>query len=53
MEFIKHFFNNTIFFKLHPLKQLTSSSFYLSFKIEYERSQMYEHQLINDYNHKL
>jgi hypothetical protein len=29
-----------------------SSSFYLSLKIEYECSQMYE-QLINDYNHKL
>jgi hypothetical protein len=30
-----------------------SLSFYLSFKIEYECSQMYEHQLINDYNYKL
>jgi len=42
-----------IFLKLHPLKQLMSSSFYLSFKIEYECSQMYEHQLINYYIHKL
>jgi len=39
--------------KLHPSKQLTSSSFYFSLKIEYECSQMDEHQLINDYNHKL
>jgi hypothetical protein len=42
-----------IILKLHPSKQLTSSSFYLSFKIEYECSQMYEHQFINDHNHML
>jgi hypothetical protein len=30
-----------------------SSSFDLSLQIEYECSQMYEHQPINDYNHKL
>ncbi len=42
-----------IFKKLHPSKQLMSLSFYLSLKIQYECSQMYEHQLINDYNHKL
>jgi hypothetical protein len=42
-----------IFQKLHASKQLMSSSFYLSLKIEYEFSQMDEHQLINDYNHKL
>jgi hypothetical protein len=39
--------------KLHPSRHLMSSSFYLSFKIKYECSQMYEHQLINYYNHKL
>jgi hypothetical protein len=38
---------------MHPLKQLMSSSFYLSLKFEYECSPMYEYQLINDYNHKL
>ncbi len=32
-----------IFEKLHPLKQLMSSPFYLSLKIENECSQMYEH----------
>jgi hypothetical protein len=42
-----------IFKKLHPLKHLTSSSYYLSLTIEYECSQMYEHQLINYYNHML
>jgi len=39
--------------KLHPSKQLASSSLYLSFKIEYECSQIHEHQFISDYNHKL
>ncbi len=39
-----------IFKKLHPSKQLTSSSFYLSLKIEYECSQMYGHQLIINYD---
>jgi len=53
MDFIKHFFEYYNFKKLHPSKHLTSSSFYLSLKIEYECSQMYEHQLIKDNNHKL
>jgi len=42
-----------IFKNLYLLEKLVSSSFYLSFKMEYECSQMDEHQLINDYNHKL
>ncbi len=53
MDFIKHFSKYYIFKKLHPSKQRMSSSFYLSLKIEYECSQMYEHQLINYYNKKL
>ncbi len=47
MDFIeKQIPSIMIFKKMHP-------SFYLSFKIEFECSQMYEHQLINGYNHKL
>jgi hypothetical protein len=42
-----------IFLEFYPWKQLTSSSIYLSLKIEYECSQMYEHQFIKDYSHKL
>jgi hypothetical protein len=54
MHFTKHFLKTImIFLELYPSKQLTSSSTYLSLKIEYECSQMYEHQFINDYNHKL
>jgi hypothetical protein len=53
MDFIKYFSKYYDLKKLHPSKQLTSSSFYLSLKIKYECSEMYEHQLINDYNHKL
>jgi hypothetical protein len=53
MDFMKHFSEYYSFKKLHPSKHLTSLSFYLSLKIKYECSQMYEHQLINDYNHKL
>ncbi len=53
MDFIKHFFKYYILKKLHPSKQQASSSFYLSLKIEYECSQIYEHQLINYYNKKL
>jgi hypothetical protein len=52
MNFIKHFPSIMIFKKIHPSKQLMSSSFYLSLKIKYEYSKMYEHQLINYYNHK-
>jgi hypothetical protein len=52
MEFIKHFSKYYDLKKNYSSKQLTSS-FYLSLKIRYECSQMYEHQLINDYNPKL
>ncbi len=53
MDFIEHFSKYYDFKKLVSIKKLTSSSFYLSFKMEYECWQMDEHQLINDYNHKL
>jgi len=53
MDFIKHFFKYYDFLKIAFIKKLTSSSFYLGLKMEYECSQMYEHQFINDYNHKL
>jgi hypothetical protein len=53
MDFIKTIPSIMIFFKLHPSKQLMSSSFYLSIKIKHECSQMQEHFIINDYNHKL
>jgi hypothetical protein len=54
MDFIKHFSKYCDLKKIASIK--TTNVIIILFKFKnriYECSQMYEHQLINDYNHKL
>jgi len=50
--FCKIFFQILWFFLIASMKKVNIIIILFKFK-KYECSQMYEHQLINDYNHKL